>query len=119
MDGRTPASAQRLPNATEVYCLGSSGRRNTCVPRSQQLVKGLARRSPPERLARSAVERRGHRGKGFRTVSTQVRALREVLPQQPIGVLVRPTLPRAVRIAEVDLHASVDPQLRMLAQLRP
>src|SRR3954470_11756732 len=98
--------------------LGSSGRRNTCVPRSQQLVKGLGRRSPSKRLARPTVERRGHRGESFRAVSAQVRALREVLPQQPIGVLVRPALPGAVRIAEVDLHASVDPQLRMLAQLR-
>jgi hypothetical protein len=29
MDGRTPASAQRLPNATEVYWVDSRGRRNT------------------------------------------------------------------------------------------
>jgi len=28
MDGRTPASLQRLPNASEVYCPGSTGRRN-------------------------------------------------------------------------------------------
>src|SRR3954468_12211729 len=119
MDGRTPASAQRLPKAREVYCLGSSGRRNTCVPRSQQLVKGLGRRSPSKRLARPTVERRGYRGESFRAVGAQVCALREVLSQQPVGVLVRPALPRAVRIAEVDLHAGVDPQLCMLAQLRP
>src|SRR4051794_40735040 len=50
---------------------------------------------------------------------TQVSALREVLPQQPIGILVRAALPRAVRIAEVDLHASIDPQLRVLAHFRP
>src|SRR5215213_541999 len=99
---RCPSPFVQARLTTFPYSLGSSGRRNTCVPRSQQLVKGLARRSPPERLARPAVERRGHRGKGFRTVSTQVGPLREVLPQQPIGVLVRPTLPRAVRIAEVD-----------------
>ena len=83
-----------------------------------KLVKCLGRCSPPKRLARPAVERRGHRGKSCRAVRAQVRALREVLPQQPIRVLVRPTLPWAVRVAEVDLHASVDPQLRMLAQLR-
>src|SRR6267143_3189198 len=29
IDGRTPASLQRLPNASEVYCLSSTGRRNT------------------------------------------------------------------------------------------
>jgi len=41
-------------------------------------------------------------------VHTQVSALREVLPQQPIGILVRAALPRAVRIAEIDLHTSID-----------
>src|SRR3712207_8633303 len=46
-------------------------------------------------------------------------AFREVLPQQTVGVLVRAALPRAVRIAEVDLHASVDPQSCMLRHLRP
>src|SRR4051794_24042353 len=35
-----------------------------------------------------------------------------------VGVLVRAALPGAVRVAEVDLHASIDPQLRVLAQLR-
>src|SRR3954451_20075121 len=48
----------------------------------------------------------------------QVGALRKVLPQQSIRVLFRLTLPWAVRIAEVDLHASVDAKLRMQAQLR-
>src|SRR4051812_47591957 len=42
----------------------------------------------------------------------------EVLPQQPVGVLVRAALPGAVRVAEGDRHASIDPQLRVLAQLR-
>ena len=31
----------------------------------------------------------------------QVGALRKVLPQQAIGVLVRPALPRALRIAKI------------------
>ena len=34
----------------------------------------------------------------------QVRASREVLPQQQIGVFVRAALPGTLRIAEVDLH---------------
>ena len=33
----------------------------------------------------------------------QVGALRKVLSQQAIGVLVRPALPRALRIAKIDL----------------
>src|SRR3954467_8000050 len=45
-------------------------------------------------------------------------ALREVLAQQPVGVLVRATLPGAVRIAEVDRHASLDPELGVLGHFR-
>jgi len=51
-------------------------------------------------------------------VRAQVGALREVLAQQPVGVLVRAALPRAVRVAEVDRHARVDPQPGMLGHLR-
>ena len=83
------------------------------------LVKGLGWRSPAERLARPAVECRRHGRKVAGTVRAQVGALREVLPQQPVGVLVRAALPRAMRVAEVDLHAGVDPQLRMLAISAP
>src|SRR5829696_4739257 len=46
-------------------------------------------------------------------------ALREVLAQQPVGVLVRAALPGAVGIAEVDLKTGVDPQAGVLAHLRP
>jgi hypothetical protein len=35
-------------------------------------------------------------------VNAQVRALREILAQQPVGILVRAALPWTVRIAEVD-----------------
>ena len=41
-------------------------------------------------------------------IAGEVGALREVLAQQPVGVLVRAALPGAVRVAEVDLHAGVD-----------
>ena len=33
----------------------------------------------------------------------QVHTFREVLPQQTVGILVRATLPRLLRITEVDL----------------
>ena len=36
----------------------------------------------------------------------QVGALRKVLSQQAIGILIRPALPRALRIAEVDVDFS-------------
>ena len=37
-------------------------------------------------------------------VAGEVSPLRQVLAQQTIGVLVRPALPRTVRVAEIDLH---------------
>jgi hypothetical protein len=50
-------------------------------------------------------------------VPGEVGSFREVLAQQPVGVLVGAALPRALRVAEVDLKAAVDPQLRVLAHL--
>ena len=52
-------------------------------------VKCLGGGSPVERLSRSGVERRGHGRELVRAVDAQVGAFREVLPQQPVGVLVR------------------------------
>ncbi len=50
--------------------LGSSGRRNSCVRRSQQLVKGLGRCSPPKHLTRPAVQCRGHGAAAVRDAIT-------------------------------------------------
>src|SRR5215211_1073459 len=98
----------------------SSGRRNTAsVTGSKELVQSLGRGSPAQGLSRPAVQRRGHSAKSFRTVHAQVSALREVLAQQPVGVLVRAALPGAVRVAEGDLKTGVDPQAGVLAHLRP
>src|SRR3954463_1349072 len=54
MDGRTPASLQRLPNAREVYWADSSGRRNTTAEevamsgrrRSDRALRPVLKRSP-------------------------------------------------------------------------
>src|SRR5213076_2839506 len=43
----------------------------------------------------------------------------EVLAQEAVGVLVRPALPRAVRITEVDREPGVDAELRVLSHLGP
>src|SRR3954470_20630343 len=51
---------------------GSTGRRNSCVRRSQQLVKGLGRCSPAQDFAWPAIEGRSHRGKVVRTMLAQV-----------------------------------------------
>ena len=50
-------------------------------------------------------------------VPAQVGAFREVLTQQAIGIFVRATLPRTLRIAEVDLQPGVDVQPGMLGYL--
>src|SRR4051812_12951631 len=97
---------------------GSSGRCNSCVRRSQQLVKGLGRCSPAQGFAWPAIEGRSHGCKVLGAVHAEVGALWKVLPQQPVGVLVRAALPRAVGIAEVDRHASLDPELGVLGHLR-
>src|SRR3954447_8551384 len=97
----------------------SSGRRNTAyVSCSEELVQSLGRGSPAQGLSRPAVEGDRHSGELLGAVHAEVGALWKVLPQQPVGVLVRATLPGAVGIAEVDRHASLDPQLRVLGHLR-
>ena len=47
----------------------------------------------------------------------EVGALREVLAQQPVGVLVRAALPRPVRIAEVDSSPVSRLKLRVVGHL--
>src|SRR3954468_14808544 len=89
--------------------LGFKWSSHTCVRRPQRFVKGLGGRSPAQGLAWPAIEGCSHRREVVRTVPAQVSALREVLPQQPVGVLVRAALPWAVRVAKVDRHASLDP----------
>lgn len=42
----------------------------------------------------------------------------EVLAQKGISIFIRDTLPRVLRIAEVDLQASVNPKLDVLGHLR-
>jgi hypothetical protein len=59
-------------------------------------VESLGGGLPAERLAGPDVQRRSY---GFNLItapSGQVGSLGEVLAQEPIGVFVRPTLPRAV-----------------------
>src|ERR1700730_2080045 len=88
---------------------GSSGRRNTDFFHArQQFVKCLCWRFPTERLSRSAIESRRHGGYLVGTIDAQVCAFREVLPQQPIGVLVCAALPGASWIAKIDLDSRVD-----------
>src|SRR3954449_4032305 len=101
-----PWRASTARYGPEAYWVDSSGRRNTAyVTGSKELVQSLGRCPPAQGLSRPAVEGDCHGCKVFGAVHAEVSALREVLAQQPIGVLVRATLPGAVRVAEVDRHA--------------
>src|SRR5665213_2146534 len=48
-------------------------------------------------------------------MDAQVCAFREVLPQQPVGVLVCATLPRASWVAKVDLDSRIDLETAVLS----
>src|SRR3954447_19934449 len=78
----------------------SSGCRNTAyVTGLEELVQSLGRCPPAKGLSRPAVGGDRHGRKVLGTVHAEVSALREVLAQQPIGVLIRAALPGAVGIA--------------------
>src|SRR3954454_20180791 len=105
--------------STGVYWVDSSGRGNTAyVSCSEELVQSLGRCSPAQGLSRPAVEGDRHGCQVLGAVHAEVGALWKVLAQQPVGVLVRAALPRAVGIAEVDRHASLDPELGVLGHFR-
>src|SRR3954452_5816496 len=102
------------------YGVDSSGCRNTAyVTGLEELVQSLGRCPPAKGLSRPAVEGDRHGREVVDAVHAEVGALREVLPQQPVGVLIRAALPGAVGIADVDLATSVDPQAGVLAHLCP
>src|SRR6267142_1619705 len=73
---------------------GSTGRRNTGV-------KSLCWRFKLQGLTWSFVELTSHFVQISLRVHRQVGALWKVLSQQAIGVLVRPALPRALRITKI------------------
>src|SRR3954447_10492398 len=81
------------------------------------LAERLGGGSPPERLAWPPVELGRDSGELVRAVAGEVGAAGKVLAQQPVGVFVRPTLPGAAGITEVDLQAAVEPQLDVLGHL--
>ena len=99
----------------EVYWADSNGRRNTdSVHLWQPLIKRLCGRFPAQRLSRPGVEGGRDRGDLLGAVEAQIGALREVLAQQSVGVLVGAALPWALRISEVDLDARIDLETGML-----
>src|ERR1700751_1597318 len=65
------------------------------------------------RSTRTAVEAVGDAIEFVLAVDREVSALRQILPQQPVGVLAGTALPWTVRIAEVHAHAGGGAELLM------
>src|SRR5437868_4439789 len=62
------------------------------------LEEDLCRGAPAQGLARTGVDLPGNAVELYLGVPAEVRALGQVLADQAVGVLVDPTLPRAVRV---------------------
>ena len=73
--------------------------------------------APAECLAGSAVERGSDRFEVLGGVSGEVCSSREILSEKTVGVLVRPSLPRALRVTEINVKSGRDLQLRVLCHL--
>src|SRR5437763_899161 len=76
-----------------------------------QLLEDLDWFSPVQRLAWSAIQFRRYFIKFLLGAQGQVGAFREVLPKQPVRVLVGAALPRRVRVAEIDRQAGTDSEI--------
>lgn len=82
------------------------------------LVEGFGGGLPGEGLAGAVVEGEGDDLELVDAPARQVRALRKVLPQQTVRVLVGAALSGAVRVGEVDLESGIDAELGVLDQFR-
>ena len=102
--GGVNACAARYANA------GSSGRCNTSI-------KSFGWGCKSQSLARSFVELPSHFVELGLRVHGQVSSLRQVLPQQTVGVLIGTTLPRTLRIAEVNVDVGRQRQAPMVRKL--
>ena len=82
------------------------------------ITEHFGRGAPTEGFSGTTVESCGNSCEILGVMSAQVCAFGKVLTQQTVGVLIRPSLPRAMRIAEVDRQIGVDPELGVLSHLR-
>ena len=83
----------------------------------QGLREHFRRGVPVVRSARPGVEAVGDAIEFFLAEDAEVCALWQVLPNQAVGVLASATLARAVRVAEVDLHAWLRGQVNVSRHL--
>jgi hypothetical protein len=113
-----PASASRSVYLIDRYWADSTGRRNTFVYiLFEQPVECLCRRLPVERFAWPCVQGVGDSAQLFSAMTAEISALGKVLAKQTVGIFIAAALPRALRVAEVDFEASVDPKLSVLCHL--
>jgi len=82
-----------------------------------QLLEDLDRLPPLQRLAWSTIQFCRYSIKFLLSIQGQVSAFRVILPEQPVGVLVEATLPRRVRVAEVDGQTGADGELGVASHL--
>src|SRR3990167_6435254 len=90
----------RLCRSLERVCPADS------TGRCNRFAEHLSGRMEAERLARPLVQLSRDRVELKLRETRDIHAFGHVLPEQPIRVLVASALPRALRIAEVDLDVS-------------
>src|SRR5262245_63311192 len=108
------ASIRWPPQADPIHVpdqdAGSSGRCNTSI-------KSFGWSCKSQSLAWSFVELPSHFVELGLRVHGQVSPVRQVLPQQTVGVLIGTTLPRTLRIAEVNVDIGRQRQAPMIRKL--
>lgn len=82
----------------------SSLKRNTGDVVDLELIEDFLRGSKAKDSARPAVQGVFDGGELSLSDGAQVHALGQVLSDEAIGILVRTTQPRAMRVAEEDVH---------------
>src|SRR6478735_5178464 len=101
---------EHAPGSSALPGAGSSGRCNTSI-------KSFGWGCKSQSLAWSFVELPSHFVELGLRVHGQVSPLRQVLPQQTVGVLIGTTLPRTLRIAEVNVDIGCQRQAPMIRKL--
>ena len=101
---------ERSPTCVRKGRAGSSGRCNTSI-------KSFGWGCKSQSLAWSFVELPSHFVELGLRVHGQVSPLRQVLPKQTVGVFIGTTLPRTLRIAEVNVDVGRQRQAPMLRKL--
>src|SRR5215469_1180046 len=110
----SPPTSKFVPISAKQPCLllavGSNSRRNTCL-------KCSGWRSKSQGLARSLVQEQRELVELRLAEHRDVCTLWHVLPQEPIGVFVRPALPGALGVAEIDLDVGRDGEALVVRHL--